>query len=58
LHINEKLRSVIEFAAEAERKLEEKAEQKQEVRVKKAKVKRRPSFEEDIESKEDDELSN
>jgi hypothetical protein len=43
-HINEKLRSVIEFAAEAQRKLEEKTEQKQEVRIKKAKVKRRPQL--------------
>lgn len=40
--INEKLRSVIEFAAEAQRKLEEKAEQKQEVRQQKTEVKRRP----------------
>lgn len=57
--INEKLRSVIEFAAEAERKLEEKAEQKQEVRVKKVKVKRRPQLGGRYRKhKEDDELSN
>lgn len=57
--INEKLRSVIEFAAEAERKLEEKTEQKQEVRVKKVKVKRRPQLGGRYRKhKEDDELSN
>lgn len=58
-HINEKLRSVIEFIAEAQRKLEEKNEQKQEVRVKKAKVKRRPQLGGRYRKyKEDDELSN
>lgn len=57
--INEKLRSVIEFAAEAERKLEEKTEQKQEFRVKKVKVKRRPQLGGRYRKyKEDDELSN
>jgi hypothetical protein len=40
-HINEKLRSVIEFVAETERKREEKNEQKQEVRQQKTEVKRR-----------------
>ncbi|MDU1576020.1 MAG: hypothetical protein E6868_22680 [Pantoea sp.] len=58
-HINEKLRSVIEFAAEAERKVEEKTEQKQEVRAKKVKVKRRPQLGGRYRKyKEDDELSN
>ncbi|HGD8642801.1 TPA: hypothetical protein ACI7JV_004956 [Escherichia coli] len=58
-HINEKLRSVIEFIAEAQRKLEEKNEQKQEVRVKKAKAKRRPQLGGRYRKyKEDDELSN
>ncbi|HHJ4530370.1 TPA: hypothetical protein ACQJXN_005094 [Escherichia coli] len=57
--INEKLRSVIEFAAEAQRKLEEKTEQKQEIRVKKAKVKRRPQLGgRHRKHKEDDELFN
>ena len=57
--INEKLRSVIEFAAEAERKLEEKTEQKQGFRVKKVKVKRRPQLGGRYRKyKEDDELSN
>lgn len=56
-HINEKLRSVIEFAAETQRKLEEKIEQKQEVRIKKAKVKRRPQLGgRHRKYKEDDEL--
>lgn len=43
-HINEKLRSVVEFIAETERKREEKNEQKQEFRQQKTEVKRRPGL--------------
>ncbi|MEY0133878.1 hypothetical protein AB7V66_22115 [Providencia rettgeri] len=42
--LDEKLRSVIEFVAEAERKREEKREQKQEVRQQKTAIERRSRF--------------
>jgi len=41
-HINEKLRSAIEFITETERKREEKRQEKQEVRQQKTEIERRP----------------